>query len=183
MIRESIIQSDALPLRYTSYTPCFRSEAGAAGKDTRGMKRLHQFGKVELVSITMPDQSKKEHIHLLTVAETLLKKLKLHYRVCELCSSEVGFAAKKTYDIEVWIPSQKNYMEISSISNCGDFQSRRINARYKKNDKNIYPHTLNASSLAIGRSIIAILENYQNNDGSVNIPEVLKKYMNDLERL
>jgi len=184
MIRESIIQSDTLPLRYTSYTPCFRSEAGAAGKDTRGMKRLHQFGKVELVSITMPDQSNKEHIHLLTVAEKLLQKLKLHYRVCELCSSEVGFAAKKTYDIEVWIPSQKEYMEISSISNCGDFQARRINARFKnKENKNIFVHTLNGSSLAVGRTIIAILENYQNKDGSVSIPEVLKKYMNNLERI
>ena len=184
MIRESIIQSDALPLRYTSYTPCFRSEAGAAGKDTRGMKRLHQFGKVELVSITMPDQSNKEHIHLLTVAEKLLQKLKLHYRICELCSSEVGFAAKKTYDIEVWIPSQKEYMEISSISNCGDFQARRINARFKnKENKNIFVHTLNGSSLAVGRTIIAILENYQNKDGSVSIPEVLKKYMNNLERI
>ena len=184
MIRESIIQSDALPLRYTSYTQCFRSEAGAAGKDTRGMKRLHQFGKVELVSITMPDQSNKEHIHLLTVAEKLLQKLKLHYRVCELCSSEVGFAAKKTYDIEVWIPSQKEYMEISSISNCGDFQARRINARFKnKENKNIFVHTLNGSSLAVGRTIIAILENYQNKDGSVSIPEVLKKYMNNLERI
>ena len=184
MIRESIIQSDTLPLRYTSYTQCFRSEAGAAGKDTRGMKRLHQFGKVELVSITMPDQSNKEHIHLLTVAEKLLQKLKLHYRVCELCSSEVGFAAKKTYDIEVWIPSQKEYMEISSISNCGDFQARRINARFKnKENKNIFVHTLNGSSLAVGRTIIAILENYQNKDGSVSIPEVLKKYMNNLERI
>ena len=184
MIRESIILSDALPLRYTSYTQCFRSEAGAAGKDTRGMKRLHQFGKVELVSITMPDQSNKEHIHLLTVAEKLLQKLKLHYRVCELCSSEVGFAAKKTYDIEVWIPSQKEYMEISSISNCGDFQARRINARFKnKENKNIFVHTLNGSSLAVGRTIIAILENYQNKDGSVSIPEVLKKYMNNLERI
>ena len=184
MIRESIIQSDTLPLRYTSYTQCFRSEAGAAGKDTRGMKRLHQFGKLELVSITMPDQSNKEHIHLLTVAEKLLQKLKLHYRVCELCSSEVGFAAKKTYDIEVWIPSQKEYMEISSISNCGDFQARRINARFKnKENKNIFVHTLNGSSLAVGRTIIAILENYQNKDGSVSIPEVLKKYMNNLERI
>ena len=184
MIRESIIQSDALPLRYTSYTPCFRSEAGAAGKDTRGMKRLHQFGKVELVSITMPDQSNKEHIHLLTVAEKLLQKLKLHYRVCELCSSEVGFAAKKTYDIEVWIPSQKKYMEISSISNCGDFQARRINARFKnKEKKNEFVHTLNGSSLAVGRTIIAILENYQNKDGSISVPDILKKYMNNLERI
>jgi seryl-tRNA synthetase len=183
LIRDQIINEDNLPLRYTSYTPCFRSEAGAAGKDTRGLKRQHQFGKVEIVSITSPDESEKEHQFLLNAAEKILQDLELPYRVCELCSGEVGFASKKTFDLEVWIPSTKNYMEISSISNCGDFQSRRINARYKKNDKNIYPHTLNGSSLAIGRSIIAILENYQNKDGSVNIPKVLKKYMNDLERL
>ena len=183
LIRDQIINEDNLPLRYTSYTPCFRSEAGAAGKDTRGLKRQHQFGKVEIVSITSPDESEKEHQFLLNAAEKILQDLELPYRVCELCSGEVGFASKKTFDLEVWIPSEKNYMEISSISNCGDFQSRRINARYKKNDKNIYPHTLNGSSLAIGRSIIAILENYQNKDGSVNIPKVLKKYMNDLERL
>ena len=120
---------------------------------------------------------------MLSAAEKILQDLQLPYRVCELCSGEVGFASKKTFDLEVWIPSANNYMEISSISNCGDFQSRRINARYIKNDKNIYPHTLIASSLAIGSSILAILENYQNNDGSVNIPKVLKKYMNDLERL
>ncbi len=183
LIRDQIINEDNLPLRYTSYTPCFRSEAGAAGKDTRGLKRQHQFGKVEIVSITSPDESEKEHQFLLNAAEKILQDLELPYRVCELCSGEVGFASKKTFDLEVWIPSTKNYMEISSISNCGDFQSRRINARYKKNDKNIYPHTLNGSSLAIGRSIIAILENYQNKDGSVNIPKVLKEYMNDLERL
>ncbi len=183
LIRDQIINEDNLPLRYTSYTPCFRSEAGAAGKDTRGLKRQHQFGKVEIVSITSPDESEKEHQFLLNAAEKILQDLELPYRVCELCSGEVGFASKKTFDLEVWIPSTKNYMEISSISNCGDFQSRRINARYKKNDKNIYPHTLNGSALAIGRSIIAILENYQNKDGSVNIPKVLKKYMNDLERL
>ena len=183
LIRDQIIDVDNLPLRYTSYSPCFRSEAGAAGKDTRGLKRQHQFGKVEIVSVTSPDESEKEHQFLLNAAEKILQDLQLPYRVCELCSGEIGFASKKTFDLEVWIPSANNYMEISSISNCGDFQSRRINARYKKNDKNIYPHTLNASSLAIGRSIIAILENYQNNDGSVNIPKVLKKYMNDLERL
>ena len=183
LIRDQIINEDNLPLRYTSYTPCFRSEAGAAGKDTRGLKRQHQFGKVEIVSITSPDESEKEHQFLLNAAEKILQDLELPYRVCELCSGEVGFASKKTFDLEVWIPSTKNYMEISSISNCGDFQSRRINARYKKNDKNIYPHTLNGSALAIGRSIIAILENYQNKDGSVNIPKVLKEYMNDLERL
>ncbi len=183
LIRDQIIDQNKLPIRYVSYSPCFRSEAGAAGKDTRGLKRQHQFGKVEIVSITSPDQSGKEHLFLLSSAEKILQDLELPYRVCELCSEEVGFASKKTFDLEVWIPSIKNYMEISSISNCGDFQSRRINARYKKNEKNIYPHTLNGSSLAIGRTIIAILENYQNNDGSVSIPKVLKKYMNDLERL
>ena len=183
LIRDKIIDQDTLPLRYTSYSPCFRSEAGAAGKDTRGLKRQHQFGKVEIVSITSPDESEKEHLFLLNTAEKILQGLELPYRVCELCSGEVGFASKKTFDLEVWIPSEKNYMEISSISNCGDFQSRRINARYKKNDKNIYPHTLNGSSLAIGRTIIAILENCQNNDGSVDIPKVLQKYMNNLERL
>ncbi|PPR43711.1 MAG: Serine--tRNA ligase [Alphaproteobacteria bacterium MarineAlpha6_Bin2] len=184
MVRESIIEKDKLPLRYTSYSQCFRSEAGAAGKDTRGMKRLHQFGKVELVSVTLPDQSKNEHLHLRSIAEKILQKLELHYRVCELCSAEVGFAAKKTYDIEVWIPSQKKYMEISSISNCGDFQARRINARFKnKEKKNEFVHTLNGSSLAVGRTIIAILENYQNKDGSISVPDILKKYMNNLERI
>ena len=184
MVRESIIEKDKLPLRYTSYSQCFRSEAGAAGKDTRGMKRLHQFGKVELVSVTLPDQSKNEHLHLRSIAEKILQKLELLYRVCELCSAEVGFAAKKTYDIEVWIPSQKKYMEISSISNCGDFQARRINAKFKnKEKKNEFVHTLNGSSLAVGRTIIAILENYQNKDGSISVPDILKKYMNNLERI
>ena len=183
LVRESIIEKRKLPLRYTSYTQCFRSEAGAAGKDTRGMKRLHQFGKVELVSITLPDESKNEHIRLVSVAEKILQKLNLHYRVCELCSREVGFAAKKTYDIEVWIPSLKRYMEVSSISNCGDFQARRINTRYKNKDRNEFVHTLNGSSLAVGRTIIAILENYQNKDGSVTIPDILKKYMNNINRL
>jgi len=184
LVRDKILNSKILPLRYTCLSPCFRSEAGAAGKDTRGLKRQHQFDKVELVSITTPDESIKEHEYLLSVAEKILKKLNLHYRVCELCSGEVGFASKKTYDIEVWIPSQKKYMEISSISNCGDFQARRINARFKNKKKiNEYVHTLNGSSLAIGRTMIAILENYQNKDGSVTIPDVLKKYMNNQERL
>ena len=183
LVRESILNKDNLPLRFTSYSSCFRSEAGAAGKDTRGLKRQHQFGKVEIVSITTPEKSEKEHLFLLDVAERILKDLELPYRVCELCSSEVGFAAKKTFDLEVWIPSIKNYMEISSISNCGDFQSRRMNTRYKINDEKIFPHTLNGSALAIGRTIIAILENYQNSDGSVTIPKVLRKYMNNLERL
>ena len=183
LVRDKIIEKDKLPIRYTSYSPCFRSEAGAAGKDTRGLKRQHQFGKVEIVSITSPEKSEKEHLFILSTAEKILQDLELPYRVCELCAGEVGFASKKTFDLEVWIPSTKSYMEISSISNCGDFQSRRMNTRYKVNKKREYPHTLNGSALAIGRTIIAILENYQNNDGSVNIPKVLKKYMNDIERL
>ena len=162
---------------------CFRSEAGSAGKDTRGLKRQHQFGKVEIVSITTPDKSDSEHLFLLNTAEKILKDLELPYRVCELCSAEVGFASKKTFDLEVWIPSIKDYMEISSISNCGDFQSRRINARYESNKQKEYPHTLNGSALAVGRTIIAILENYQNKDGSVTIPKVLRKYMNEMENL
>ena len=183
LVRDKIIEKDKLPIRYTSYSPCFRSEAGAAGKDTRGLKRQHQFGKVEIVSITSPEKSEKEQLFILNAAEKILQDLELPYRVCELCAVEVGFASKKTFDLEVWIPSTKSYMEISSISNCGDFQSRRMNTRYKVNKKREYPHTLNGSALAIGRTIIAILENYQNNDGSVNIPKVLKKYMNDMERL
>ena len=184
LVRDKILDIKTLPLRYTCLSPCFRSEAVAAGKDTRGLKRQHQFDKVELVSITTPGESIKEHEYLLSVAEKILKKLNLHYRICKLCSGEVGFASKKTYDIEVWVPSQKKYMEISSISNCGDFQARRINARFKNEKKiNEYVHTLNGSSLAIGRTMIAILENYQNKDGSVTIPDVLKKYMNNQERL
>ena len=183
LVRDKIIEKDKLPIRYTSYSPCFRSEAGAAGKDTRGLKRQHQFGKVEIVSITSSEESEKEHLFILSTAEKILQDLELPYRVCELCAGEVGFASKKTFDLEVWVPSTKSYMEISSISNCGDFQSRRMNTRYKVNEKREYPHTLNGSALAIGRTIIAILENYQNNDGSVNIPKVLRKYMNDMERL
>ena len=183
LVRDKIIEKDEFPIRYTAYSSCFRSEAGAAGKDTRGLKRQHQFGKVEIVSITSPEESEKEHLFLLNAAEKILQDLELPYRVCELCAGEVGFASKKTFDLEVWIPSTKSYMEIASISNCGDFQSRRMNTRYKIDEKREYPHTLNGSALAIGRSIIAILENYQNNDGTVNIPKVLKKYMNNIERL
>ena len=183
LVRDKILEKNKLPIRYTSYSPCFRSEAGAAGKDTRGLKRQHQFSKVEIVSITTPDESEKEHLFLLNCAEKILQDLHLPYRICELCSAEVGFASKKTFDLEVWIPSIKNYMEISSVSSCGDFQSRRVNVRYKINEKKQYPHTLNGSALAIGRTIIAILENYQNKDGTVNIPEVLRKYMNEMERL
>tara|TARA_Y100000590_G_C15718419_1_gene1012708 strand:+ start:1697 stop:2956 length:1260 start_codon:yes stop_codon:yes gene_type:complete len=184
LVREKILNKDDLPLRYTCHSPCFRSEAGAAGKDTRGLKRQHQFGKVEVVSITRPEDSENEHKLILDTAEKILQELELPYRICELCAAEVGFASKKTFDIEVWIPSIKNYMEISSISNCGDFQSRRMNTRYILDDKTKeYPHTLNGSSLAIGRTLIAILENYQNKDGSVSIPKVLKKYIGEIERL
>ena len=182
-VRDKILEKKELPIRFTCYSPCFRSEAGSAGKDTRGLKRQHQFGKVEIVSITTPDKSDSEHLFLLNTAEKILKDLELPYRVCELCSAEVGFASKKTFDLEVWIPSIKDYMEISSISNCGDFQSRRINARYESNKQKEYPHTLNGSALAVGRTIIAILENYQNKDGSVTIPKVLRKYMNEMENL
>ena len=180
---DKIFQENDLPIRYTSYTPCFRSEAGAAGKDTKGLKRQHQFGKVELVSFSVPNKSKDEHEYILSISEKILQKLDLPYRICELCSSEVGFASKKTYDVEVWLPSIKNYMEISSVSNCGCFQARRINAKFEKNKQKEFIHTLNGSSLAVGRTIIAIMENYQNSDGSISVPDVLKKYMNNLERL
>ena len=166
-------------MRVTSYTPCFRSEAGAAGKDTRGMLRQHQFSKVELVSITKPDQSEKEHERMLNCAESILQDLDIHYRVVILSTGDMGFSSKKTYDIEVWLPGENNYREISSCSNCSDFQARRMNSRYKKNNKNIYVHTLNGSGLAIGRTLIAILENYQTSDGNVTIPEVLRKYFNN----
>ena len=180
---EIMIPAD-LPKRYTALTSCFRAEAGSAGKDTKGMIRLHEFKKVELVSIVENNQSEYELDHMLKCAEEILRLLKLPYRVVELCCGDLGFSAMKTYDIEVWIPSQKKYMEISSISNCGDFQARRINARFKNKKKiNEYVHTLNGSSLAIGRTMIAILENYQNKDGAVTIPDVLKKYMNNQERL
>ncbi|QHD65574.1 serine--tRNA ligase [Neorickettsia findlayensis] len=163
-----------LPLRMTSYSECFRSEAGSSGKDTKGIIRQHQFGKVELLSITEPDKSDEELERMLCIAEGLLQKLKLPYRVVNLCSGDIGFCSKKTYDIEVWIPSQRCYREISSCSNCGDFQSRRLAIKYKFKKKKGFLHTLNASSLAIGRTIVAILENYQMYDGSIEVPEVLR---------
>ncbi|MDX1924397.1 MAG: serine--tRNA ligase [Rickettsiaceae bacterium] len=179
LVSNTIIPRELLPLRYTAYTPCFRSEAGAAGRDTRGMIRLHQFSKVELVSITPEDESEHEHERITQAAETVLKKLELPYRVMVLCTGDMGFASKKTYDLEVWLPGQKKYREISSCSNCGDFQARRLKARYKDfgqtNTK--FAHTLNGSGLAVGRTLVAILENYQNEDGSVTIPDVLKNYM------
>ncbi len=162
MTRESIIDILDLPKRYVSHTPCFRSEAGAAGKDTRGIMRQHQFYKVELVSLTSESQSKDEHERMLSCAEEVLKRLNLHYRVVILSSEDMGFAAQKTYDIEVWLPGQKAYREISSCSNCGDFQARRMNSRYKEGKETKFLHTLNGSGLAVGRTLISILENYQN---------------------
>ena len=178
LVREQIINEKELPMRVTSYTPCFRSEAGAAGKDTRGMLRQHQFTKVELVSITTPEDSKQELERMLSSAESILQDLNIHYRVMTLCTGDMGFAANKTYDIEVWLPGENAYREISSCSNCGDFQARRMNAKYKGENKNYFVHTLNGSGLAVGRTLIAILENYQTADGNVEIPKVLQKYFN-----
>ena len=185
MVADMILQREQLPIRYVGYTPCFRSEAGSAGKDTRGMIRNHQFGKVELVSITTPEESEKEHQYILEAAEEILKLLELPYRVMLLCSGDMGFTAKKTYDIEVWLPGQKKYREISSVSNFGDFQARRMGTRYRElKDKNIaFVHTLNGSGLAIGRTIVAILENYQNPDRSIIIPKVLHQYMGGQTKL
>ena len=174
-----IININQLPIRVTSYTPCFRSEAGAAGKDTKGMLRQHQFTKVELVSLVEPEQSADELERMLSCAEGILKDLNLHYRVMTLCTGDMGFNANKTYDIEVWLPGENKYREISSCSNCGDFQARRMNTRFKNNNNNIHVHTLNGSGLAVGRTLIAILENYQTADGNVIIPDVLKKYFNN----
>ena len=179
LVREQIIDEKKLPMRVTSYTPCFRSEAGAAGKDTRGMLRQHQFTKVELVSITTPEDSKQELERMLSSAESILQDLNIHYRVMTLCTGDMGFAANKTYDIEVWLPGENAYREISSCSNCDDFQARRMNAKYKGENKNNFVHTLNGSGLAVGRTLIAILENYQTADGNVEIPKVLQKYFND----
>jgi seryl-tRNA synthetase len=183
IVREEILEEAVLPLRFTAHTPCFRSEAGAAGKDTRGMIRLHQFSKVELVSITTPEQSEEEHERMTRCAEQVLKSLGLAYRTIVLSSGDMGFSARKTYDIEVWLPGQNAYREISSCSNCGDFQARRMNARYRPKDgKDLrFVHTLNGSGLAVGRTLVAILENYQQKDGSIRIPEALVPYMGGLE--
>lgn len=184
LVANQIIPVEKLPLRFVAYTPCFRSEAGAAGKDTRGMMRLHQFNKVELVSITLSEDSKKEHEYLLNTAEKILQDLKLPYRVMLLCTKEMGFAAAKTYDIEVWMPGQKSYREISSCSNCSNFQARRMKSRYKNqsSSESQFVHTLNASALPLGRTIAAILEN--NYDGkTVAIPEVLHPYMNGVKKI
>ncbi|MBY0531035.1 MAG: serine--tRNA ligase [Xanthobacteraceae bacterium] len=185
LVRDDITDEAKLPMRLTACTPCFRAEAGAAGKDTRGMIRQHQFTKVELVSITTPEQSAEEHERMLASAEKVLQKLGLHYRVMTLCTGDMGFASQKTYDIEVWLPGENTYREISSCSNCGDFQARRMNARYRAKDAKSprYLHTLNGSGVAVGRALIAVLENYQNEDGSVTIPEALKPYMGGLTRI
>jgi seryl-tRNA synthetase len=185
LVRESIVEESALPMRLTACTPCFRAEAGAAGKDTRGMIRQHQFTKVELVSITTPEQSAAEHERMLSCAEAVLKKLGLHYRVVTLCTGDMGFAAGKTYDIEVWLPGETAFREISSCSNCGEFQARRMQARYRpKDSKQIrHVHTLNGSGVAVGRALIAVLENYQQADGSVLVPEALQPYMGGMKKI
>ena len=184
LVRESIVDEPALPMRLTACTPCFRAEAGAAGKDTRGMIRQHQFTKVEFVSITTPEQSKAEHERMLACAEAVLKKLGLHYRVVTLCTGDMGFASQKTYDIEVWLPGQEMYREISSCSVCGDFQARRMNARYRgKDGKPQFVHTLNGSGVAVGRALIAVMENYQEADGSIMVPDALAPYMGGVKRI
>lgn len=181
-LNDRIIDEKDLPLRLTAYTACWRSEAGSAGKDTRGMLRQHQFKKVEMVSITTPDKSIEEHDRMNGIENEILQLLKLPYRVMLLCSGDTGFGSSKTYDHEVWLPAQNTYREISSCSNCWDFQARRMNARYKKADGKLdFVHTLNGSALAVGRTIIAIMENYQQKDGSIKVPEVLIPYMNGLE--
>jgi seryl-tRNA synthetase len=185
MVRERILDEAELPLRLTAWTPCFRSEAGAAGKDTRGMIRQHQFSKVELVSITTPEESLAEHERMTSCAEEILKRLGLPYRTVLLCTGDMGFASQKTYDIEVWLPGQDAYREISSCSVCGDFQARRMGARYRvKGGKDLrFVHTLNGSGLAVGRTLVAVLENYQQADGSVIIPEALQPYTGGLTRI
>lgn len=185
LVREEILEGDKLPLRFTALTPCFRSEAGSAGRDTRGMLRQHQFYKVELVSITDAETSIDEHERMTACAETVLKKLDLPYRTMVLCTGDMGFGARKTYDLEVWLPGQNAYREISSCSVCGDFQGRRMNARYRAagEKQTRVVHTLNGSGTAVGRALIAVLENYQNEDGSVTIPSALKPYMGGLEKI
>ena len=184
MVRDEIVPLQALPLKYVAHTPCFRSEAGSYGRDTRGLIRQHQFDKVELVHIVHPDQSYEALEQLVVHAEKILQKLALPYRVMTLCAGDMGFSAAKTYDIEVWLPAQNTYREISSCSNCEAFQARRMQARFRnENGKPALLHTLNGSGLAVGRTLVAVLENYQNADGSVTIPEVLRPYMNGLDQL
>jgi seryl-tRNA synthetase len=184
LVADSIIEERELPLRVTAFTPCFRSEAGAAGRDTRGMIRQHQFAKVELVSITRPEESEAEHERMTGAAETILKLLGLPYRVMLLCAGDMGFTSRKTYDLEVWLPGQGAYREISSCSNCGDFQARRMKARYRPeagSKETRFVHTLNGSGLAVGRTLVAVLENYQQTDGTIRVPEALKPYFGGIE--
>jgi len=185
LVRESILEEVQLPMRLTACTPCFRAEAGAAGKDTRGMIRQHQFTKVELVSITTPEQSKDEHERMLSCAEEILRRLGLHYRVMTLCAGDMGFASQKTYDIEVWLPGQNMYREISSCSICGEFQARRMNARYRtKEGRQVrHVHTLNGSGVAVGRALIAVMETYQQEDGSIAVPDALAPYMGGIKKI
>jgi seryl-tRNA synthetase len=185
LVGDSILSEDELPKRFTALTPCFRAEAGAAGKDTRGMIRQHQFEKVELVSITTPEASRDEHERMLSCAEAVLKKLDLHYRVVTLCTGDMGFASAKTYDIEVYLPGQGRMREISSCSNCLDFQARRMSARYRPKDGKgpRFVHTLNGSGTAVGRALIAVMESYQNPDGSIEVPTVLRPYLGGLAKI
>ncbi len=185
LVREQILSEEDLPIRMTAHTPCFRSEAGAAGRDQRGLIRLHQFSKVELVSITTPEQSDAEHERMLGCAEGILQDLNIPYRVMALCAGDMGFSARRTYDIEVWLPGQKTFREISSCSTCGDFQARRMDARYRpaEGKGTRFVHTLNGSGLAVGRTMVAVIETYQNEDGSVTVPDVLRPYMGGLERI
>jgi seryl-tRNA synthetase len=184
LVAKKTLSENDLPLRFTAYTPCYRREAGSAGKDTRGIIRQHQFKKVELVSITTPSQSNQEHERMTNIACEILKKLELPFRKILLCSGDMGFCAQKTYDLEVWSPAQNKYREISSCSNCGDFQARRASIKFKnKENKNNFVHTLNGSALAVGRTLLAILENYQNSDNSITIPKILQPYLNQQEKI
>ncbi|MFJ5487606.1 serine--tRNA ligase [Hansschlegelia beijingensis] len=185
LVREQILSEEELPLRVTAGTPCFRAEAGAAGRDTRGLIRQHQFTKVELVSVTTPEKSLEEHERMLGCAEEVLKRLDLPFRTVTLCTGDMGFSSQKTYDIEVWLPAQNTYREISSCSVCGDFQARRMNARYRPADSKglRFVHTLNGSGVAVGRALVAVLENYQQEDGSIAIPTALRPYMGGLEKI
>jgi len=183
-VRDVVVAEADLPIKLTAHTPCFRSEAGSAGRDTRGLIRQHQFDKVEMVQIVHPDQSYETLEQMTGHAEAILRKLDLPYRVMSLCSGDIGFGAAKTYDLEVWLPAQNTYREISSVSNCEAFQARRLQARFKNaQGKNELLHTLNGSGLAVGRTLVAVLENYQNADGSVNVPAVLQPYMGGVEVL
>ncbi len=184
LVRELIVDEAELPMRLTACTPCFRAEAGAAGKDTRGMIRQHQFTKVELVSITTPEQSRDEHERMLACAEEVLRRLDLHYRVVTLCTGDMGFASQKTYDIEVWLPGQNMFREISSCSVCGEFQARRMNARYRGKDRAVHHvHTLNGSGVAVGRALIAVMETYQQGNGAIAVPEALAPYMGGIKTI